>query len=71
MKRCIWCLKTDHTVDGCIEFAMIKPRGTTSDVGVRINMYRLQNGQLIRLLSENGIMIPQRIIDMNPDRALA
>jgi hypothetical protein len=69
--RCSWCLKTDHTVDGCVEFAMIEPRGKTSDVGVRINMYRLMNGQLIKLLSENGIMIPQRIIDMNPDRVVA
>lgn len=68
--RCIWCLKTDHTVSSCVEFAMIEPRGKTSDVGVRINMYRMMNGQLIRLLSENSIMIPQRIIDMNPDRVL-
>jgi hypothetical protein len=66
--KCIWCLKTDHTVDGCVEFAMIEPRGKVSDVGVRINMLRMMNGQLVRLLSANGIMIPQSIIDMNPDR---
>lgn len=68
--RCIWCNRRDHSVDGCVEFALIEPRGKTSDVGVRINMLRMMNGQLVRLLSEKGIMIPQSIIDMNPDRVL-
>jgi hypothetical protein len=67
--RCIWCLRGDHTVTACPDFGKLSPRGY--DVSDRVNMLRLMNGQLIRLLRTNGITIPQHVVDMNPDRVPA
>jgi hypothetical protein len=35
----------------CVEFALVEPRGKSTPVGERINMLRMMNGQLVRLLS--------------------